>query len=96
MKGCVNLNGTALRHAADGIPEPRVQLFDDSKLSLSWNDNKLPAGAGLSNLGNTCFLNSVLQCLAYTAPLALHLTREGHKRYCKFIILRYTVVLPVM
>jgi hypothetical protein len=42
-----------------------------------------PIGKGLSNLGNTCFLNSVLQCLLYTPSLRNYLQRSNHKFICK-------------
>lgn len=40
-------------------------------------------GAGLENLGNTCYLNSVLQCLTYTEPFAAYLQSGKHKSTCR-------------
>uniref|UniRef100_A0A8B9JUA9 USP domain-containing protein n=1 Tax=Astyanax mexicanus TaxID=7994 RepID=A0A8B9JUA9_ASTMX len=51
------------------------------RLRLRWNE-RLPVGAGLWNLGNTCFLNSVLQCLTYTPPLANYILTGEHSNTC--------------
>lgn len=40
-------------------------------------------GAGLENLGNTCYLNSVLQCLTYTEPFAAYLQSGKHTSSCR-------------
>ncbi len=66
----------------DDIPKPKREIFDSSKLVLEWKSNHR-VGGGLGNLGNTCFLNSVLQCLLYTPPLYNYLTSMDHKQRCK-------------
>ena len=36
-------------------------------------------GTGLGNLGNTCFMNSTLQCLAHTGPLRNYFVQGGYE-----------------
>uniref|UniRef100_A0A1A8AF17 ubiquitinyl hydrolase 1 n=2 Tax=Nothobranchius furzeri TaxID=105023 RepID=A0A1A8AF17_NOTFU len=65
----------------DGIPAPQKILFPGNKLTLKW-ERVYRVGAGLHNLGNTCFLNSTVQCLTYTPPLANYLLSKEHSRVC--------------
>ncbi|XP_059344173.1 ubiquitin carboxyl-terminal hydrolase 42-like [Ammospiza nelsoni] len=48
---------------------------------MDWRQKRRP-GAGLYNLGSTCYLNVILQCLTYTPPLANYLLSRQHSRYC--------------
>ncbi|XP_035303299.1 ubiquitin carboxyl-terminal hydrolase 36 isoform X2 [Cricetulus griseus] len=65
----------------DGVPAPQKVLFPMERLSLRW-ERVFRVGAGLHNLGNTCFLNSTIQCLTYTPPLANYLLSKEHARSC--------------
>uniref|UniRef100_H3BA60 Ubiquitin specific peptidase 36 n=1 Tax=Latimeria chalumnae TaxID=7897 RepID=H3BA60_LATCH len=66
---------------SDGVPAPQKVLFPGEKLSMRW-ERVYRVGAGLHNLGNTCFLNSTVQCLTYTPPLANYLLSKEHSRTC--------------
>lgn len=55
--------------------EKFVELFN-------WQKQGFPP-CGLLNCGNSCFANVVLQCLAYTRPLAAFLLEKGHRRGCR-------------
>ena len=70
--------------AKDDVPAPKRVLYDPAQLELRWRSPR-SVGAGLGNMGNTCFLNSVLQCLTYTAPLYNYLTSDHHKRLCECV-----------
>ncbi|XP_061424094.1 putative ubiquitin carboxyl-terminal hydrolase 17-like protein 23 [Lethenteron reissneri] len=62
---------------------PRLAPESGENLSLTWQWNACE-GAGLDNMGNTCFLNATLQCLTYTAPLANYLISRHHSGRCEF------------
>ncbi|EPZ36416.1 cysteine proteinase [Rozella allomycis CSF55] len=66
----------------------KIYLFSPDFLSRSENwkwPKPMPIGPGLHNMGNTCFLNSVLQCLLYTAPLCNYLRTGMHSKECKIV-----------
>ena len=77
---------------SDGIPEPKRVLYNASHLVMGWKETRA-VGCGLCNLGNTCFLNSVLQCLTYTPPLFNYVMSGQHNKSCRFSTMLFTYIM---
>ncbi|XP_073540199.1 ubiquitin carboxyl-terminal hydrolase 36 [Phyllobates terribilis] len=82
LEGGLKQSGDHASSSSDGIPHPQKVLFPVEKLTMKW-ERVSRVGAGLQNLGNTCFLNSTVQCLTYTPPLANYLLSKEHSRNCQ-------------
>jgi uncharacterized UBP type Zn finger protein len=69
------------------ITNAQNHLKQASNLSESCHNNnwsKLKkTGIGLLNLGNNCYLNATLQCLAYTPPFSQWLVSRPHSPNCR-------------
>ncbi|KAF3575748.1 hypothetical protein DY000_02034344 [Brassica cretica] len=83
---------TALSPKLSQIIKPGDLLFPYETFVQYFNwDKPGLAPCGLTNCGNSCFANVVLQCLSWTRPLVAYLLERGHKREYAHELMRFVI-----
>ncbi|XP_052861656.1 ubiquitin carboxyl-terminal hydrolase 36 [Anopheles cruzii] len=82
--GSGSVPGTAGKDAAT-LPTPKRTLFPRENVQIGWKTTgrKWLVGAGMVNMGNTCYLNSTLQALFHVPAIANWLLSDvQHRERC--------------
>lgn len=78
-------SSTAASAGKDQLPAPKRVLYPRENVQIGWKatGHKWNTGAGFTNVGNTCYLNSTLQALFHVPAIANWLLSDrDHRERC--------------
>lgn len=74
-------NGGSPLKAGTQLPTPKRILYDREMVQIGWKSGrKWSVGTGMTNVGNTCYLNSTLQALFHVPSFANWLYSDDEHR----------------